>query len=222
MKDQALPSLVVLISGSGSNLQAIIDAVARGKIPARIASVISNRADAGGLERARRAGIATTVIEHRNYPTRSAFDQALIEHIDRHRPELVILAGFMRILGEAFIRHYADRLLNIHPSLLPEFKGLNTHQRVLEAGRTEHGATVHLVSAELDSGAPVIQARIDIENGETPAELAQRVLKQEHHIYPLAIQLFIEGQLRARNGRLYYRQQPLNQPLIWKDQQLLE
>ena len=189
-------NVVVLISGSGSNLQALIDSITGDDHPARIRAVISNRADAFGLERARKAGIDTRVLDHKAYADREAFDAALIEAIDGYAPQLVVLAGFMRILTPGFVRHYQGRLLNIHPSLLPKYKGLHTHQRALEAGDSEHGCSVHFVTEELDGGPLVVQAVIPVESDDTPESLAQRVHVQEHRIYPLAMRWFAEGRLR--------------------------
>lgn len=188
--------VVVLISGSGSNLQALIDSITGDDHPARIRAVISNRADAFGLERARKAGIDTRVLDHKAYADRETFDAALIEAIDGYAPQLVVLAGFMRILTPGFVRHYQGRLLNIHPSLLPKYKGLHTHQRALEAGDSEHGCSVHFVTEELDGGPLVVQAVIPVESDDTPESLAQRVHVQEHRIYPLAMRWFAEGRLR--------------------------
>ena len=189
-------NVVVLISGSGSNLQALIDSIAEDGNPARIAAVISNRADAYGLVRAQNAGIQTRVLDHKQFDGREAFDAALIEAIDGFDPQLVVLAGFMRILTGDFVRHYEGRLLNIHPSLLPKYKGLHTHQRALEAGDREHGCSVHFVTEELDGGPLVVQAVVPVESGDTPESLAQRVHSQEHHIYPLAMRWFAEGRLK--------------------------
>jgi phosphoribosylglycinamide formyltransferase-1 len=187
--------VVVLLSGTGGNLQAMIDSFQEGTSPARICAVISNRAEAFGLQRAQKAGIQTRVLDHTAYEGREAFDAALIEQIDAFRPRLVVLAGFMRILTANFVRHYQGRLLNIHPSLLPLYKGLHTHQRVLEAGDAEHGCSVHLVTEELDGGPLVVQAVVPVEPDDSPATLAQRVHAQEHQIYPLAIRWFAEGRL---------------------------
>jgi phosphoribosylglycinamide formyltransferase-1 len=200
--DSPPPGLVVLISGRGSNLQAIVDRARSGQLPAEVRAVISNNADAEGLQLARAAGIPTEVIDHRTYPDRDSFDRALMQAIDRHRPRLVILAGFMRILGADFIRHYAGRLLNIHPSLLPAFKGLNTHARALESGVQEHGASVHFVTNDLDGGPVIIQARVTVRPDDNPASLAARVLAEEHRIYPLAIKWAIEERLSIRHGRV--------------------
>lgn len=189
-------NVVVLISGSGSNLQALIDSIAHEGTPARIAAVISNRADAYGLVRAQQAGIETRVLDHKQFDGREAFDTALVDTIDSFTPDLVLLAGFMRILTGDFVRHYQGRLLNIHPSLLPRHKGLHTHQRALEAGDHEHGCSVHFVTEELDGGPLVVQAVIPVESGDTPDSLAQRVHIQEHRIYPLALRWFAEGRLK--------------------------
>jgi phosphoribosylglycinamide formyltransferase 1 len=189
-------NVVVLISGSGGNLQALIDSIAHAGTPARIAAVISNRADAFGLERAKQAGIATKVLDHKQFEGREAFDAALVEAIDAFNPQLVVLAGFMRILTPGFVRHYVGRLLNIHPSLLPKYKGLHTHQRALDAGDSEHGCSVHFVSEELDGGPLVVQAVVPVQSDDSPTSLAQRVHLQEHVIYPLAVRWFAEGRLQ--------------------------
>jgi len=187
--------VVVLLSGTGSNLQAMIDSFKGVDNPVRIRAVISNRADAFGLQRASDAGIEARVLDHKAFEGREAFDAALIELIDTFQPKLVVLAGFMRILSATFVRHYQGRLLNIHPSLLPLYKGLHTHQRVLEAGDSEHGCSVHFVTEELDGGPLVVQAVIPVELNDSPASLAHRVHAQEHEIYPLAIRWFAEGRL---------------------------
>jgi phosphoribosylglycinamide formyltransferase-1 len=213
MSDQAELSVVVLISGSGSNLQALIDATTNG-LPARIAAVISNRADAYGLERAQRAGIPTQVLSHKGYPDRESYDAALAERIDAYQPGLVVLAGFMRILSPGFVQHYRGRMLNIHPSLLPEFRGLHTHERALEAGVTEHGASVHFVTEELDGGPLIIQARVPVLPGDDPETLAARVLRQEHRIYPRAVEWFAQGRLRLDGGRVLLDGRPLERPAL--------
>lgn len=187
--------VVVLLSGTGSNLQALIDSDDVKASPATIRAVISNRADAYGLQRAKDAGIDTRVLDHKAFEGREAFDAALIEVIDEFKPQLVVLAGFMRILSADFVRHYQGRLLNIHPSLLPKYKGLHTHQRALEAGDGEHGCSVHFVTEELDGGPLVVQAVIPVEPDDSPHSLAQRVHAQEHRIYPLAVRWFAEGRL---------------------------
>jgi phosphoribosylglycinamide formyltransferase-1 len=191
-------NVVVLLSGTGSNLQALIDSVAQDRaVPAaaRIAAVISNRSDALGLQRASDAGIATRVLAHGGFEDREAFDQALMALIDAFKADLVVLAGFMRILSPAFVRHYQGRLLNIHPSLLPKYKGLHTHQRALAAGDREHGCSVHFVTEELDGGPLVVQAVVPVVASDTVQTLAQRVHAQEHQIYPLAVRWFAEGRL---------------------------
>jgi len=189
-------NVVVLISGSGSNLQALIDASQTAENPARICAVIANRADAFGLQRAQAAGIATQVLDHKQFASREAFDVALMAAIDAFAPHLLVLAGFMRILSPAFARHYEGRLLNIHPSLLPRHKGLHTHQRVLEAGDREHGCSVHFVSEELDGGPLIVQAVLAVQPDDSPDSLASRVQVQEHLIYPLAVDWFATGRLR--------------------------
>jgi len=191
--------IVVLISGGGTNLQSIIDA-ARADLPVEIRAVISNRAGAFGLERARRAGIPVEVLEHGRYESREAYDEALMACIDSYAPRLVVLAGFMRILTDAFVRHYEGRMFNIHPSLLPKYRGLDTHARALEAGEHEHGATVHFVTPELDAGPIIIQARVAVEPADSPESLAARVLEQEHRIYPQALRWFAEGRLELKEG----------------------
>ena len=187
--------VVVLLSGTGSNLQALIDSTRTGNSPVRIAAVISNRSDAYGLQRARDAGIDTRALDHKAFDGREAFDSALIELIDAFNPKLVVLAGFMRILSADFVRHYEGRLLNIHPSLLPKYKGMHTHQRALDAGDSEHGCSVHFVTEELDGGPLVVQAVVPVESGDSAQTLAQRVHTQEHRIYPLAVRWFAEGRL---------------------------
>ncbi|WP_339903898.1 phosphoribosylglycinamide formyltransferase [Pseudomonas guineae] len=193
-------NVVVLISGSGSNLQALIDSIQAGadaseSSPALISAVVCNRADALGLQRAQAAGIATVVLDHKQFEGREAFDAALVATIDGYDPQLVVLAGFMRILTPTFVRHYTGRLLNIHPSLLPKYKGLHTHQRALDAGDSEHGCSVHFVSEELDGGPLVVQAVVAVKPDDTQSSLAQRVHQQEHVIYPMAVRWFAEGRL---------------------------
>lgn len=198
----ALAPVVILISGRGSNLQAILDETRSGKLPIEIRAVISNNSAAEGLQHARAAGVKTEIIDHRNYAERSQFDATLMRAIDQHAPRLVILAGFMRILGKAFIHHYAGRLLNIHPSLLPAFKGINTHARALAAGAAKHGASVHFVTNDLDGGPVIIQASVPVRAGDTAGTLATRVLREEHRILPLAIRWFVEGRLSIRNSHV--------------------
>jgi phosphoribosylglycinamide formyltransferase 1 len=187
--------IVVLLSGSGSNLQALIDATQSGRIQGRIVAVISNKPDVKGLERAQDAGIEALLLDHKGFESREAFDDALQQLIDRQTPDLIILAGFMRILTANFVRHYLGRMLNIHPSLLPKYKGLHTHQRAIDAGDSEHGCTVHFVTPELDGGPLVLQASVPVEAGTSADQLQQQVLKCEHHIYPLAVEWFCAERL---------------------------
>jgi len=197
--------VVVLISGSGSNLQALIDQTASGELPIDIVAVISNRPDVQGLARAASANIPTQVLDHKDFSKRDEFDRALMAAIDIFSPGLVVLAGFMRILTAEFTHHYLGRMLNIHPSLLPKFQGLHTHQRALEAGETHHGVTVHFVTDELDGGPAVVQARVPILPTDDAAALAKRVQRQEHVIYPLAVKWFALGQLQMRAGSTYFQ-----------------
>lgn len=196
----ALPpkKIVVLISGSGSNLQALIDAEKENTLNGRIVAVISNVADVYGLERAHAAGIATTVLSHKTFATREDYDRALLAAVQQHAPDLVILAGFMRILTPVFVAPLYGKLMNIHPSLLPKYPGLHTHQRALDAGDSEAGATVHFVSTELDGGPTIIQARVPVLSNDTAETLAKRVLQQEHIIYPQAVRWFCEERLHCR------------------------
>ena len=216
----AQKSIVILISGRGTNLQSIIDAVKEGSINAVISAVISNRPDAKGLERARLENIDAVVIDQNEYDDRIAYDRALIAKIDEYAPDLIVLAGFMRILSEEFIQHFDNMILNIHPSLLPEFKGLHTHRRALEAGKKVHGASVHFVSNELDSGPVVLQAEIPVLPGDTEEILANRVLQQEHIIYPMAIAWYIDGRLVINDNKVRLDNSVLNRPVLWKENQL--
>jgi len=196
--------IVILISGSGTNLQAIIDAIEAGRIEGRIAAVISNRPQAQGLTRARKHGIKTLVLDHTGYGTREAFDADLLQAIEQFQPGLVVLAGFMRILTDHFVDHFTGRLLNIHPSLLPKFKGLNTHQRALDAGEKEHGCSVHFVSSELDSGAVIGQCKVPVEHDDCAASLSRKVQQLEHLLYPACVQLFCSKQIQLTpDGVLY-------------------
>jgi phosphoribosylglycinamide formyltransferase 1 len=196
-------NLVVLISGAGSNLQAVIDACKSGKIHGRVAVVISNKADAYGLTRASAADIPTAVISNQDYADRIQYDVALMTEIDRHQPDLIVMAGFMRILTPAFVNHYAGRMLNIHPSLLPKYQGLHTHQKAIDASDSEHGASVHFVTEELDGGPVILQAKVPIFAEDTAAELAQRVHVQEHQIYPLVINWFCQQRLVMKEGKAW-------------------
>ena len=197
-----MKNIVILISGRGSNMEALIAERDAGRLPVNIAAVISNRPDAKGLETAAQAGIATRCLDHKAFADRAAFDTALAACIDEFGPDLVVLAGFMRILTPDFVRHYEGRLFNIHPSLLPSFPGLHTHQRALDEGVRIHGCTVHFVTAELDHGPVVIQAAVPVLDGDDEAALAARVLRQEHRIYPQAVRWFAEGRLSLVDGRV--------------------
>ena len=197
-----MKSIVILISGRGSNMECLLSAVAAGSLPVRIAAVIANRDDARGLVTAAAAGVATRVVDHRAHAGREAFDAALAEAIDGYAPDLVVLAGFMRILTDGFVRRYAGRLINIHPSLLPAFPGLHTHQRALDEGVRVHGCTVHFVTPTLDHGPIVVQAAVPVLDGDDAAGLAARVLTQEHRVYPQAVRWFVEGRLQMVDGRV--------------------
>ena len=192
-----MKSVVILISGRGSNMRSIVEA----GLAADIRAVISNRPDAAGLDYARERGIATAVVDHRNYPDRAHFDRALAAEIDRHAPDLVVLAGFMRILTPEFVDHYSGRMINIHPSLLPAFTGLHTHRRAIEAGCRVAGVTVHFVTGELDGGPIIAQAAVPVLAGDDENTLAARVLKQEHVLYPQVVRWFVDGRLSLRDGR---------------------
>jgi len=206
--------IVVLISGRGSNLNAIIDAMEAGELPIEICAVISNRPDAAGLQRAALAGIRSIIIDHACYRDRSAFDLTLSTTIDALQPELVVLAGFMRVLTQEFVENFRGRLLNIHPSLLPAFPGLHTHQRVIEAGCKEHGASVHFVTAHVDGGPVIAQARVAVHEDDTADTLAQRVLLQEHRLYPLVIRWYAERRLElGPDGRVLLDGSPMEHPL---------
>jgi phosphoribosylglycinamide formyltransferase-1 len=206
--------VVVLVSGRGSNLRAIDARIAAGELPARILAVLSDREDAAALAWAAERGLATGAVPQRQYADRAAFDAALGNVIAGYAPALVVLAGFMRILGAPLVERFAGRMLNIHPSLLPKYPGLHTHRRVLEAGDAEHGASVHFVTTELDGGPVVLQARVPVLPGDDEAMLAQRVLVQEHRIYPLAIRWFAEGRLCVDGGVVRFDGRPLAAPLL--------
>ena len=206
-------SAAVLISGSGTNLQAIIDEVAAGQLDLDLSVVLSNQPDAAGLERARKADIGVECIRHQDYPERKLFDAALIETLDKFKPELIILAGFMRILTPTFINHFSGRVLNIHPSLLPKFPGLDTHQHAIDAGEEWHGSTVHFVTEELDGGPAIIQGRVPVMPDDSAAELAARVLAVEHRIYPEAARMFAAGRLECRDGATWLDGERLTEPL---------
>lgn len=215
-----MKSFVVLISGRGSNLEAIVKAIQTGQITARISAVISSRAHAQGLAVAQAAQIPTRVVEAEPGQTREQYDQALITAIDSVQADFIVLAGFMRILSTEFIDHYRQRILNIHPSLLPAYKGLHTHRRALADASKSHGASVHFVSAELDSGDVILQAEIAVQPDDTEHSLARRVLEAEHVIYPMVIQWYVEGRLVFKQQTLYFDAQPLTAACLWKNQQL--
>lgn len=191
-----MKNIVILISGRGSNMQAIVEA----GLPVRVAAVISNAPDAAGIGFAEARGIPTVVVNHREHPSREAFDAELAATIDRYAPDLVVLAGFMRILTEGFVRRYEGRLINIHPSLLPAYPGLHTHRRALEEGVKIHGCTVHFVTPQLDHGPIIVQAAVPVLAGDTEEVLAERVLRQEHRVYSLAVRWFVEDRLIVENG----------------------
>lgn len=201
--------IVVLISGSGSNMQAIAESCAKKELDGEIVAVISNRPEVMGLQRAKEFEIATDVVDHTEFSSREEFDANLIRAIDEHTPDLVVLAGFMRILTSDFVRRYKGRMLNIHPSLLPKYKGLNTHQRALDAGDKEAGVTVHFVSEDLDGGANIIQAVVPVLDDDDEGTLRSRVQIQEHVIYPIAVKWFVEGRLSLNKGDAYFDDKPL-------------
>lgn len=213
MKGRKPLRVVVLISGEGTNLQALIDTAASPDASFEVVAVFSNRTDARGLERARDAGIDSHTLDPREFADRASFDAALADAIGRYEPGLIVLAGFMRILSPAFVSCFDGRLLNIHPSLLPKFKGLHTHRRVLAEGQTEHGATVHLVTAELDDGPPLMQYRIGVRPDDTQDTLAARVHKGEHLIYPRTVAWFAEGRVKVDAGRVLLDGKALNKPV---------
>jgi len=205
--------VVILVSGRGSNMEMLLRARATDSLPIDVRAVISNRPAAPALARARAAGVAAEGLDHRDFADREGFDQALMARIDQQQPDLVVLAGFMRILSDAFIDHYRDRLLNIHPSLLPALPGLHTHARALADGHTVHGATVHFVTPELDAGPAVLQARVPVLAGDDEQTLADRVLRQEHRIYPRAVRWFAEGRLVFDGRTVWLDGQPLTEPV---------
>ena len=204
----------ILISGSGTNLQSFIDDVASGELELSLSIVFTNRANAYGLTRARDAGIATACIEHRDYADRQSFDHAVAQTLDKAEPELLLLAGYMRILSPWFVNHYAGRILNMHPALLPAFPGLDTHQRVLDAGDTWHGSTVHFVTDELDAGPRILQGRLTVDAEESADELATRVQAIEHQIYPQAANWFANGRLAYHDGAAWLDGARLDEPIV--------
>jgi len=198
-----MKKLVVLISGNGSNLQSILDACESGRINGSVAAVFSNKASAYGLTRAQQASVPAHALSAQNFTDRDAFDRQLMQQIDAYAPDLVVLAGYMRILSPAFVAHYHDRLLNIHPSLLPKYPGLHTHRQALANGDAEHGTSVHFVTDELDGGPIILQARVPVFADDDEAEISARVQHQEHAIYPLVISWFVEGRLQMRAGKAW-------------------
>jgi phosphoribosylglycinamide formyltransferase-1 len=205
----------ILISGSGTNLQSFIDKQQRREIELQLCVVFSNKPDAYGLERARTAGIPTECLEHGKFADRESFDRAMSDVIDGYDPELIVLAGFMRILSPWFVNRYEGRILNIHPALLPAYPGLDTHQRVLESGDKHHGSTVHFVTDELDGGPCVLQGRLEVKPGESPDELRKRVQAIEHIIYPEAAKWFGLGRLAYRDGEAWLDGAKLDSPVVW-------
>ncbi len=213
------PRLLVLISGTGRNLQAILDAVDDGRIVADMAAVISNRPDAQGLQRAAQAGVTTEVIDHKLFASREDFDTALAACLDRYQADIFALAGFMRILTPAFVKRYEGRMFNIHPSLLPKYQGLHTHQRALQAGDSLHGASVHYVTSELDGGPVVLQGSMEVHEGDTAEILASRVMQEvELHIYPQALAWAASGRLQLMGTGVVFDGQLLDAPLHWEAQ----
>lgn len=208
-------SAAVLVSGGGTNLQAFIDAVRDGRLGLRLCAVLSDNPHARGLDRARRAGLPAECVARAEHADAGAFEDALAERLARFEPDLLILAGFMRILGGAFVARYEGRILNIHPSLLPRFRGLNTHQRAIEAGDRWHGCTVHFVTEQLDGGPRIAQARVPVLPDDTAPRLAARVLEIEHRIYPWAAGLVASGRVRYRDGEAWYDGERLHEPLLF-------
>lgn len=201
--------IVVLISGGGSNLQSLLDQCQTDSMDANIVAVISNRPDAFGLSRARQAGVKALTLDHTGYADRAAFDAALAELIEAQQPDLIVLAGFMRILTDDFVRRFPGKMINIHPSLLPRYPGLNTHQRALDAGDSKAGATVHFVTAELDGGPPIAQVEVPISDQDDADSLARKVLVQEHRLYPTVVDWFVKGRLRLDASQVLLDDQPL-------------
>lgn len=207
--DSIVPRIVVLISGSGTNLQALIDAATSTDFPGRIVAVGSNRPDADGLERARQAGIENFTLDHREFDSRETFDAALLRKIESFDPNLVVLAGFMRILTADFVRRYKGRLLNVHPSLLPKYQGLNTHQKAIDAGDGTHGTSIHFVTEELDGGPVIAQAKVEVLTHDTAATLGARVQAREHILYPIIVRWFCEGRINLDNEDILFDGSPL-------------
>lgn len=210
--------VAILISGNGTNLQAFIDAVARGSLDIHLAVVLSNQPDAFGLVRATDAGIPTECVQNADYADRESFDQAMVDVLEQHRVDLVVLAGFMRILSNVFIQHFEGRVLNIHPALLPKYPGLNTHQRAIEAGERWHGSTVHFVTEELDGGPRILQGRITVLSDDTASVLSARVQAVEHKIYPRAAALFASGRIEFKDGDTWLDGARLDEPVQWENE----
>lgn len=210
--------IVVLISGEGTLLQSFIDESAK-DLPVEIAAVFSNRPNAGGLLRAHKANIPTHIIDHTDFADRTSFEHALVENIDQYKPDLVVLAGFMRILEPAFVDHYNGRLINIHPALLPKYKGLNTHQRAIEAGDSQHGSSVHLVTSELDGGPVVAQITLPILSDDTPESLAERTKKREHLLYPQVLRWIAEGKLSLGDGIPHWHDPSVSMPVVFQPEE---
>ena len=208
----------ILISGSGTNLQAFIDETASGNLDLDLCVVLSNRPEAAGLERARKANISTECLRHQDYPQRTHFDAALAETLGKYHPDLVILAGFMRFLTATFVGQFRGRILNIHPSLLPKFPGLDTHQRAIDAGEEMHGSTVHFVTEELDGGPAIIQGRVPVKPDDSAASLAARVLAVEHRIFPEAARMFAAGRLEYRDRSAWLDGERLEEPVQYRGQ----
>ncbi|WP_333606815.1 phosphoribosylglycinamide formyltransferase [Arsukibacterium sp.] len=206
-----MKSIVVLISGNGSNLQAILDACGSGFIPGQVSAVISNKANVYGLERARQAAVPAVVLSHKDFASRDAYDMALIRQIEKFSPDLVVLAGFMRILSPGFVAHYSGKLLNIHPSLLPKYQGLHTHQRAIDAGDSVHGCSVHFVTEQLDGGPVILQAKVPVFPDDDASSVAERVHEQEHQIYPLVVRWFCQQRLQQRADQAWLDNQLLPQ-----------
>ena len=204
-----MKKMVVLISGNGSNLQSILDACASGRINGSVAAVFSNKISAFGLTRAQQTNVPGHALAAKDFADREAFDRQLMQEIDAYAPDLVVLAGYMRILSSAFVAHYHDRLVNIHPSLLPKYPGLHTHRLALENGDAEHGTSVHFVTDELDGGPIILQARVPVFAGDTEDDISARVQHQEHAIYPLVVSWFVDGRLAMREGKAWLDGQPL-------------
>ena len=207
----------VLVSGGGTNLQSIIDHIHLGACNATIECVISNVADVYALTRAQQAGISSHVVSHKNYDSRATFESVLIDTLEKHNVNTVVLAGFMRVLENTFISHYLGRVLNIHPSILPKYPGLHTHQRAIESGDSSHGCSVHFATAELDGGPVILQASVPVLSDDTPQSLAKRVLEKEHIIYPKCVQWLCESKIHYENGDAYFRGSKLTKPLQLQD-----